>query len=219
MTRDERTTRDALENELLREFDRRYPRALPSRRARFAPVLAAAALLACALFAGRAPANYSADLGQRIEVSVPASAALGDGSELADLVASGLGGAVRGNRHVEVRLMHHPGAGLLRIDVWGAPISGVVERLRARVPALAAAPIAVQALSGRVHGSVAGAVLHRLLRLHADRGAIEDARRALQAELAKEHGAAEVSIELGPDGSHRMRVKLKKGPANEELTR
>jgi hypothetical protein len=205
MSDPDRARRSALEAELLAEFDRRHPPRTRTRRARLAPLLAAAALAAGILAAAGAPAEYAAELGQRIEVRAPPGGQLPRGDALAGLIEAGLASAGGAHKEAEVRVLVKEGEEVVRVDVWGAPIEGIAERLR---PALASAPVQVTTLSGPVRTSVLGLFAHRFLKLRGDPQALEAARRELQAALAAEGRAGTVEVDT-PGGGKRVRVRVK----------
>jgi hypothetical protein len=207
--------RERLERELLAAHEARPRSPAPARRSRWAPLLAAAALLLGVLAAARAPADYAVDVGQRIEVRPAPGAQLPLGPELARVVEEQLSrapGRDQERREAAVQVLRTPhGQPLLRIDVWG-PVAGDLEGALRALPSLRDADVRARVLSGRVRTSVAGLLGHRLLRLRSDPAAIEAARAALQRELELDGSKGTVDIEvddLGP-GKQRVRVRVNK---------
>jgi hypothetical protein len=210
----EKAHREALEEKLLGQFDRAgFASPQRSARVRQTALVAALATIAIIFTASRAPADYSLELGQSIEVRAKPGSDLPRGPQLGALIEAGLR-ASEGQgqrRQVELKVTRdEAGATTLVISVWGAPIAGIVEQLHAHVPELANAEITARTVEGRVHTNLAGVLAHRFL--PGDPAALEQLRREVRDEL-REEGVpddAEINVEAGPagDGTQRVRVEV-----------
>ncbi len=200
----------ALERDLAARFDALHPsrRAggpLPRRLA-----LAGGLLLACGA-ASQAPAEFSTEVGKRVEIRTAAP--------LPPEVVRQAVRAVEGTgRELKVQVRVRPeadGRASTRIDLWGETLAaGDLEAaLRRAAPALAEAEIRVSALQGTVRDALAGLVARRLLARDLPPDKL---RGAIAAAIRAEEPEAEVKVEVEGDQDHRqVRVMVRK-PAEGE---
>ncbi len=210
--------RERLEGELLAVFDRTVgASARPPSRGWMRYATAAACLL-CLVTATQVPAGYKVEVGKRVSLSLPAGAFAPD-ELMADVTR-----AMRTpqTKVVDVRVQRrfekeHLGPQVLQVDGWGdglAPDAEALARLRA-LPALQGAGVQLAPLEGRVPATLLGAVSRRLFHSATTPEAREAARQRLIEELRRVEGPGadvEVDVEEG-GGKHRIRVKVKKAPA------
>lgn len=202
--------RETLENQLAARFG-----TARKERTVFTVLFRAGALagLVAAVGAGasQVPATYEAEVGKRIEIRT-ADAPIPPGAVQAAVKAIE-GGAEAGRRdvRVNVRVTGEAGGGTrIRIDAFGDTIGmdGIPGAIRAAVPALARADIAVTPVTGEVDGDLGGLVGAKVLGDRLSREQLDAAARKLEADAARlEADAARLDAEGKALEAERARLE------------
>jgi hypothetical protein len=200
--------RDVLEQLLLARLGELHPQhSKESRMPFFNPWRAAlaAAVLAVAVVASQAPAEYQAEIGKRIEIT--SDAPLGRDKVKAALAA--IEGKER--KYAQVRVsVEKKGDGTAEtvIEILGdtAASGDLAALMRKAVPSLAAVPITVKPIERTVHGDLGDAAAARLA---GKKLSPEALAKAIEAELKLVDPGAkvEVQVERG-EGTEEVRVRV-----------
>ncbi len=203
--------RDSLEQQLLARHGELYPQSRKESRMPFVTswrAALAAAVLAVAVGATQAPADYQAEIGKRIEIS--SDAPLGP-----DRVKAAVAAVEGGDRrYLQVRVkVEKRGAGpfVTSIELFGDTVAtgDLAAVVRKAVPALAAVPITVTPIERTVHGDLGDAAAARLA---GKRLSPEALAKAIEAELKASSPDAKVEVEVERgEGTEEVRVRVTKG--------
>jgi len=201
--------RAALEQELLARWGELHPKSTKGRTMGTAMLWRAAVvagLLAAAGGASQAPADYQAEIGKR--VTVLSDAPLPPEQLRAAVQAVEAAGTMQQVRVRGVKV----GDGPMRttIELFGetAAMGDIPAIMRRAAPALAALPIAVEAIERTVQGDLGDKVKHLV---GMDQLPPDELARLIEAELREADPSAKVEVQVEQsEGRREVRVEVKK---------
>ena len=203
--------RAALEEKLLADFEKRYPKEEAYKMKRFGmrkALLVAAALMMLGIAACAAPADIEVDVGKRISIEMAAGAEPPGDPEAIVNIVRGAGTTTE----VGVRMTMQNGKGLLEIEAWGNGLSKepIADKIRATVPALAKAEIREEVLEGKVRGTLGEKLGHDWLNLDViDENDVEAAKEQVMKQLAAQGVTGKVDVDVQNEGPGKRKVKVR----------
>jgi hypothetical protein len=174
-------------------------------------------LAAVGVAASQVPATYDAEVGKRVRIETAEPAPPGAFRNAAKAIEQG---GAEGKREIRVRVRVEAGPGkgtVATIDAWGDTIGmdDIPAAIRRAVPALSAATITVEPVSGTVHGDLGGLVGTRVLGDRLTDAQVEASLQEIEAEVRRNlaaegvTGDVQVDVKAGnEDGKVRREIRV-----------
>lgn len=213
--------RERLEARLLARFDEmnapEEKRPMFGFRFPLRPVAVAAVVLLGLGLASQAPADYSVEVGKSIDISLDGDGPLPD----VQAMVGKLTAANASRLEVTAGIRREAQSTVIRLELWGdtVPLTDLESTLRGGFPELALARMSVGTVTGPVHSTVGGLLLHNvrsLLEKATTPEEIAAARAAIQDALRAQGEDGDVDVEVEGQGDDRkVKVKVEKREVQE----